>query len=118
MSQSDYIRRKKTSYVLYEPSDLNHVLSSQQLTNFKSVVMPNDIIYENEYLDPNIPVNQQRITGFDNGVTNVVDCPSFLFCKDTHLRENRKLGQMAGFNHRNYNGFNEFYWTQKKTGGT
>jgi len=114
MSQSDYINRKKTAQILYEKEDLDHILPSQQLTNFKTVVLPNDIEFENVEFNPLLPANKQRIVGIDNGVSSIVDCPTFVLCNNTQMRLNRKSGQMSMFNHRNVHAKNENFWNLKK----
>ena len=90
MSQSDYIRYKKTSNKLLEVNKLNAILDSQDYTEFKQY-----------YLESNIPnvkttYNQLNLQGY----TTVFDmnkkisyCPidNFIMCNNTNLRDNRVL---------------------------
>lgn len=90
MSQSDYIRYKKSSNQLLEVNKLNAVLDSQDYTDFKQY-----------YLESNIPntkttFNQLNIPGYTtvfNMSKKINDCPinNFKMCNNTDQRDNRIL---------------------------
>ena len=92
MSQSDYIRFKRSAQVLRaqvnHPNDLPPVLDPSDYTSFES--------YNLETTIPNTKVAFSRLhlpnerTIFDME-KNVEDCASFLLCNDTNTRPNRVL---------------------------
>ena len=90
MSQSDYIRYKKTSNKLLEVSKLNAILDSQDYTEFKQYYLESNIKNEKTTFNKlNIP-NYLNIFEMNK---KIQDCPigNFTMCKDTDKRLNRVL---------------------------
>ena len=104
MSQSDYIKFKKTAQVLKSQSDLENVLSSNEYTNFKTFILGNTT--NNELLT----YRQLQIE------TQVTKCASFPFCKGTEKRANRVVSMTDMMGKRGYtrhHGYNEYIVNQK-----
>jgi hypothetical protein len=87
MSQSDYIQFKKTSRQLKDLAKMPSVLWPSFYTqavsyNFETTVPNTKVVYHQL-----VPPNRQIIFDMERAVTS---CPTFLYCKDTHARVNRK----------------------------
>jgi hypothetical protein len=89
MSQSDYIKYKKTSYQLVEQNKLDPVLGSQYYTAFKEFSIENSIsnskIIHSQLQHPNSKII------FDIETFRTGNCPNFIVCNNTNTRPNRKL---------------------------
>jgi hypothetical protein len=114
MSQKDYINKKKITQILSEKNKLGSILESQQLTDYKSLILSNTILSETEEFDPlNTSLQQNTIYN----AVSVPTCPSFIFCKNTLDRINRQSTQreLSVCRHNNYtNSMNNQYWKDKK----
>lgn len=115
MSQRDYIERKRNIQILHKKQDLNHVLNSQQLTDFKSLILSDCIVSSNVEFNPLITSTQQNT--IDTNVPVAPDCPTFMFGMNTQHRANRQNPPtLKMFHHSNHtNGKNQAYWEFKKT---
>jgi hypothetical protein len=87
MSQSDYIRFKKTSRLLKDPADFNPVFAPSEYISGKE--------YNLETTVPNTKQtnNQLTPTGSHNvfGMDIIAGCtPTFILCTGTNMRENRR----------------------------
>lgn len=114
MSQRDYIQRKRNIQILNKKEDLNHVLNSQQLTDFKSLILSNCIVSSNVEFNPLLSSTQQNV--IDTNIPVAQDCPTFIFGMNTQERANRQnLPTLKMFHHSNQtNGINQAYWELKK----
>ena len=85
MSQSDYIKFKKTSNSL-KTQKFPPVFSSGRYSSFKTFNLENTI--QNSKLTFNLlkPASKQIVFGMEK---NVVNCPTFPLCTNTNLRTNR-----------------------------
>ena len=114
MSQKDYINKKKITQILTEKNKLNSILESQQLTDYKSLILSNTILSNTEEFDPlNTSLQQNTIYNTVSAPT----CPSFIFCKNTLDRVNRQHSprELSLCRHNNYtNSVNDQYWKDKK----
>lgn len=100
MSQSDYIQRKKTSTKLagisktpIDVGDFPQVFSSQEYTDFYQFQFVNTII--NTKTTPNELVAPNHQIVFNMEVSSVINCPGFVLCGNTNIRQNRKLNEGA-----------------------
>lgn len=96
MSQSDYIQRKKIATKLsgitktpINKSDFPNVLNSQEYTDFSQYQMLNTVV--NTKITPNELVSPNHQIIFNMDVLNSNNCPSFVLCRNTNSRQNRKL---------------------------
>ena len=85
MSQSDYIKYKKTSQEL-KINKLPAVLEPDDYISYKEYALENSI--KNTKLNYNQlqPPNKTIVLGMEKTVTN---CPTFITCKNTNTRPNR-----------------------------
>jgi len=101
MSQSDYIRHKKMANILKHQENLGNVLTSQDLTSFRTFELSKTIYDDSLTYNEILPGNK-------------VNCPSFLFCTGTDNRPNRSKRIIPMFSH--YRGKiskNGYFWEQK-----
>ena len=114
MSQKDYIHKKKITQILTEKNKLGSILESQQLTNYKSLILSNTILSQTEDFNPlNTSLQQNTIY---NTITPST-CPSFIFCKNTLNRVNRQdsYRELSLCRHStSINSINDHYWKNKK----
>lgn len=104
MSQGDYIKFKKIAQVLKSQKDLENVLSSNVYTNFKTFAVGNKISNE-------LPTYRQLQIE-----SQIAECASFPFCKNTNTRENRVITMTDMMGKRGYtrhHGYNEYIVNQK-----
>jgi hypothetical protein len=87
MSQSDYLKYKKTATVLKQQSDLSKVLNSQELSEYKMFSLENTIINTIPTKNALVTPGSIRIFNMNKKVTN---CPSFQVCTSTNNRVNKK----------------------------
>lgn len=89
MSQSDYIRYKKTHRVLSEynatPNKFPVVFESGKYTEYKEFFLENTILSDTKSYDKYIPPNVPVVFG----MAKPCSAPGFIMCKDTNLRGNR-----------------------------
>lgn len=87
MSQSDYIKYKRTSNILKD-NTLPPILNTSSYTDFKQYSLENTITTPTSKIFHKrlIPTGKVRVFNMDKSVSQ---CPSFAICKDTHLRTNR-----------------------------
>lgn len=90
MSQSDYIRYKKTSNKLSEVKKMDNILSSQDYIEFKQYTLESSIVNTLPTLNQIALPNQNRIFDIERKITS---CPinNFKICNKTQNRPNRKL---------------------------
>jgi|UniRef100_A0A6C0ITB4 hypothetical protein len=86
MSQSDYLRRKRISNILYNDISDNPIYNSKTLLDFKQYQLENEIVSLNINNQKMGSAESQRIFNMDRNVTN---CPTFIVCTNTSLRPNR-----------------------------
>ena len=94
MSQSDYLRRKRISNILYNDISDNPIYNSKTLLDFKQYQLENEIVSLNINNQKMGSAESQRIFNMDRNVTN---CPTFIVCTNTSLRPNRvaHIGRMC-----------------------
>ena len=112
MSQSDYIKHKKMANILKHQENLGNVLSSQELTNFKTFELSNTIYDNSITYNQILPGNKQNIFNMEMEISG--NCPNIVFCVDTNLRANRAERTIPMFSH--YRGKiskNGNYWERK-----
>lgn len=89
MSQSDYLKFKKTGTILKEnPTSLPGVLHSDDYTLFKEYRLQTTI--ENSKPTYNKLALPNKKVIFDMELDASGSCPTFLLCSDTNTRSNRK----------------------------
>ena len=87
MSQSDYLRRKRVSYILRNDAATDpSVLNSGKLLSYKQYQLENEIVSTNQPTHNILPAGKQDIFGMEK---NVSGCPTFIVCGDTSARPNR-----------------------------
>jgi len=96
MSQSDYIQRKKTAIKLagisktpLNAGDFPQVFSSQDYTGFYQYQLTNTIV--NTKITPNELVAPNHQIIFNMEVLSTNNCPAFVVCNNTNMRQNRRL---------------------------
>ena len=93
MSQSDYIRYKKTTNQLKEVRKLNPILASQDYITFKQYTLESTVINT-------LPTfNKLALPGYTNIFEierKITNCPitNFAICNSTNLRPNRRTNAM------------------------
>ena len=87
MSQSDYIKYKKTGVQLNNLSKFCSVITPAQYVAFKGYTLGNTITNTKTVYRQLIPPGRQRVFGIDKVVTN---CPQYILCRGTQARANRK----------------------------
>jgi hypothetical protein len=101
MSQSDYIKYKKTTVELKPPNFSKYppVLDPVQYTEFSMYNVENQGTNTKSRFSRLIPVGKQDVFGMEKNINsqNVsTTCPiPFLLCKNTNQRANRKLNTMS-----------------------
>jgi hypothetical protein len=88
MSQSDYLKHKKTAHILKE-NKLPPILNSADYTAYTRFQLTNTIINDEETnYGEIVPEGKKKIFGMEINVSN---CPSFILCSSTDTRPNRVL---------------------------
>jgi hypothetical protein len=85
MSQSDYIKYKKMSQEL-KINKLPPVLEPDDYISYKEYALENSIKNTKLTYNQLQPPNKIMVMNMEKTVTN---CPSFIVCKNTHLRPHR-----------------------------
>lgn len=97
MSQSDYIKRKRTAANLKEQAKHDAIYKSTDYTGFKEYGLEKNII------DTKVTYNRLRVPGYKTTFDiekKVSDCPDFIVCTGTDERDNRRpldAGQQSCF---------------------
>ena len=115
MSQSDYITHKKNAQILQSQTDLEPVLSSQDLINYKKFALNNTIKSSNITYNQLRLNNKQTIYGMEMS-NDICNNPEFVVCTNTNTRPNRVITMTDAMGKRGYkrrNGFNEYLVYQK-----
>ena len=88
MSQSDYLKYKRIAREL-KTNKLDTIFTQKNYISYKEYALEN-IDMANTKLTYNklTPVNSQIIMGMEKKILEP-PCPTFIICKDTHLRSNR-----------------------------
>ena len=88
MSQSDYIKYKRTQTMLKEQMKMNKILNSQDYTNHETYSIETTV--SNTKIRPSrlILPNTISVMEMEKRVTS---CPTFILCKNTNTRPNRVL---------------------------
>jgi hypothetical protein len=87
MSQSDYIKYKRTSRVLKEPAELDPVLSPSEYMAYKDYNLENTVTNSKPTYNNLTPTGKQIVFGMERAITG---CPTFALCNDTNARPNRR----------------------------
>ena len=89
MSQSDYIRYKKTTNQLKEVKKLDPILASQDYITFKQYTLESTVINISPTLNKLALPGNRIVFGIERKITN---CPisNFTICNRTNIRANRK----------------------------
>ena len=87
MSQSDYIKYKKTGVQLKDLARQSPILSPRIYTAFKDYNLENNIINTTINYNKLIPTNTQIVFDIERKPTN---CPTFILCNGTQARSNRR----------------------------
>jgi hypothetical protein len=88
MSQSDYLKYKKTATILKDASGVPAILESQDYTSYKFYSLGNSISSKNKTLDQLVPSGSKIIFGIEHAKT--ASCPTFTLCNNTDQRFNRE----------------------------
>lgn len=88
MSQSDYIKYKKTQTMLKDQTKLNKVLNETQYSDFESYQIENNVANTKNRYSKLVPPNSIVVMNMEKKITS---CPSFLLCRNTQNRPNRIL---------------------------
>ena len=93
MSQSDYIRYKKTTNQLKEVQKLDPILASQDYITFKQYTLESTVINTSPTLNQLALSGDTIVFGIER---NIQGCPitNFTMCNLTNLRANRKKNAM------------------------
>jgi len=89
MSQSDYIRYKKTTNQLKEVRKLDPILASQDYINFKQYTLESTVMNTSPTFNQFILPGQRIVFGMERKIQS---CPitNFAICNRTNLRSNRR----------------------------
>ena len=89
MSQSDYIRYKKTTNELVEVRKLDSILASQDYITFKQYTLESTVINTSPTFNKLALPGQRIVFGIERKISN---CPivNFAICNRTNLRPNRR----------------------------
>ena len=89
MSQSDYIRYKKTSNQLKEVKKLDQILESQDYITFKQYTLESTVINTSPKFNQFTLPGNRIVFGMERKISN---CPitNFAICNRTNLRPNRR----------------------------
>lgn len=90
MSQSDYIRYKKTSTKLLNVTKLDPVLESQDYIDFKRYYLESNVVNKNPLLNQLTPSGYTVVFDMTKKISH---CPiqNFVMCNHTQTRGNRVL---------------------------
>ena len=88
MSQSDYIKYKKSQRVLKEQADFPKVLAEQDYTSYETYGMETSVSNTKIRHSKLIPSGHKIVMNMDRVLTS---CPTFVLCTGTNARTNRKL---------------------------
>lgn len=93
MSQSDYIRYKKTTNQLKEVRKLDPILASQDYISFKQYTLESTVINTLPTFNQLALPGDRIVFGIERKITN---CPisNFVICNCTNLRPNRRTNAM------------------------
>ena len=86
MSQSDYIRFKKTSSKLTDQSKHDAVYNSTDYTSFKNFSLEKSVTNDKPTYNRLSESGKQNIFDMELKMT---DCPNFILCNETDTRPNR-----------------------------
>ena len=95
MSQSDYLHHKKISLELKSQNKLSPVLSGMNYTLYKQYSLEKNIKNTSKLYNQLVPTGTQVI--FNIISTNSDNCPEFVLCKNTNLRQNRITNTLIDF---------------------
>ena len=88
MSQSDYLKYKKTKRVLKEQTDLDPVLPPGEYTAYKTYNLETTITTTKSVFNQLTPTGKQVVFDMEQNISN---CPTFTLCNNTNARANRRL---------------------------
>lgn len=88
MSQGDYIRYKRVATELVEQRKFDPVLASRKYINYKEFNIENTVFNNTPTHDKLIPANTAVVFGMVRNKS--ATCPSFILCRGTNARPNRK----------------------------
>jgi hypothetical protein len=113
MSQSDYIQLQRNATILRNQSDLESILTSDELMKFKSFAIKNTTVNTRPTYGQLLTTGKQRIMNMEVPVNN---CSPFIVCKNTGQRPNRKVTMTDLMGKRGYtrhHGYNEYIMYNK-----
>jgi hypothetical protein len=105
MSQSDYLKYKKTSRILNKQTDLDNVLSAKTYTEFKTFILANTMEEKNPTF------RQEKIQ------SEISNCANFILCAGTDQRPNRNNGTKTVVIDSTGNASNNEYMVHQKVNG-
>jgi len=88
MSQSDYLRFKKTSRLLKDQADFAPILSPSDYMAYIDYNLQTTI--QNTKQTNNLLALPGKQMVFDMEITSGPNCPTFILCNETNLRANRR----------------------------
>lgn len=96
MSQSDYIRYKKTTNQLKEVKKLDPILASQDYISFKQYTLESTVINTLPTFNKLALPGQRIVFGMERKISS---CPitNFAICNRTNLRPNRRKNAIDTF---------------------
>jgi hypothetical protein len=87
MSQSDYLRFKKTSRLLKDQSDFDSVLAPSDYIAGKDFNLETTVTNSKATYNSLTPSGRQKVFGMER--TTGGNCPTFILCTGTNARANR-----------------------------
>ena len=94
MSQSDYIKYKRTAHILenfnapVNQKDFPRVFSAQQLTDYKQYSLENTIVNTRTRFNMLVPSGDKIV--FSMNLQNATNCGNFAVCNNTDQNPNRE----------------------------
>lgn len=87
MSQSDYLKYKKTARILSDASGIPSILTSDNYISYKQFALGNLIENTKPNYDQLVPTGDRVLFGIQRSDASY--CPTFIVCMDTDKRSNR-----------------------------
>lgn len=100
MSQSDYLKLKRTMRRLREPDDFAPILMSSEYTSGVNYNLETTVVNTKPLYHHLTPPETQIVFDMERKLTVDADgrpCPEFILCTNTHTRANRRPPVQIGF---------------------
>lgn len=87
MSQSDYLKHKRSATLLASQSDLEPILTGTQYSNYTRYQLANTITNTKNTYSMLLPTGKQKVFSMEKKVSG---CTEFTLCMNTQSRPNRR----------------------------